>query len=321
MDNSIKLSICIPTYNRLNKVKNQLDFLLEESCCVEGIEIIISDNCSDDGTYDYLSSIEGRYAEVSVFEQSKNLGLIGNMLFLIREARGEYIWLLGDDDLLAKDVINAILNDIEKNGSPSLIYLNYNEKMYGEGDFTSISGRYESGTDLFNAVTEQSGSFGPMMFMSASLHKTSHAKEYVEIFERIGEFEKGNLAFPLGLSLYSCLQGVGYIEGDTYLYDDIVNVSWKKDTFRVRFRDMMAIICKTLQESGLVANDLGIDIDRYISRYPECYYLLSGCKCDNYAFEYRLHNKPYLLIPHFAHFALIILKECFARVIPSRKKD
>ena len=74
------LSICIPTYNRCDKVLALLRFLsseLENNVFVNDIEIIVSDNCSTDDTKDrVLQFTEGSNFFIYHGNQS-NLGLIG----------------------------------------------------------------------------------------------------------------------------------------------------------------------------------------------------------------------------------------------------
>ena len=48
MDSKPLLTIAIPTYNGGNTIQNLLDLLLPQ--CSDEIEVIISDNCSTDGT-------------------------------------------------------------------------------------------------------------------------------------------------------------------------------------------------------------------------------------------------------------------------------
>ena len=47
------LSICIPTYNRLEQIKRQVEFFIFEGVLEKDIELIVSNNCSTDGTTEY----------------------------------------------------------------------------------------------------------------------------------------------------------------------------------------------------------------------------------------------------------------------------
>ncbi|WP_422479293.1 glycosyltransferase family 2 protein [Pleomorphochaeta sp. DL1XJH-081] len=123
----ILLSICIPTYNRCDHLKRQVAFLLQEIS--REIEIIISDNCSNDGTYEYLLSLPVR-GNVHINQNEENLGAEKNMYKCIEMAKGQYIYLLGDDDYLRSGFIEKLLGLI-KNEKCSYFHFNYvafNEK-------------------------------------------------------------------------------------------------------------------------------------------------------------------------------------------------
>lgn len=292
----------MPTYNRFEKISAQLGCLLSQCCGIDQVEILVSDNHSDDGTSDLLMRLEDEYPSLRVFIQKENRGPINNMVFLVDQAQADYLWMLGDDDVVKQGVVDDILGVINKHKDLSLVYLNYNEEMEGEGYFSELAGLYPDGMDLFNRVSESRGAYGAMMFSSASIHRTENARKFVEIFQETGEFDNDNMAFPLGLSFYSAMCGSGFVIGKTYLYDDVTGICWKKDAYRVRYRDMLAVLDKTMIHCGKTADELGMDLIGYTGKSPEWFYLLSGCSCDNYAMRYRLHHDPKLLLPDLAYF-------------------
>jgi glycosyltransferase involved in cell wall biosynthesis len=104
----IKLSICIPTFNRKRLLKRLLDNCLNEIRGVEQyVEICVSDNGSVDGTAELLKN----YAEKGVrFRTNKtNLGFDANVLATLQMSKGRYCWLIGDDDYFTPGAIDRIL--------------------------------------------------------------------------------------------------------------------------------------------------------------------------------------------------------------------
>lgn len=114
-----KLTIAIPTYNRLPKLKQTIARVLK---ITKGkpVEILISDNGSTDGTREYLQML--MQDRVRVFFNEKNLGMDRNFLNCFNKAHGEYVMLLGDDDLLLEKGLCSILEAIEK--KPVFIHTN-----------------------------------------------------------------------------------------------------------------------------------------------------------------------------------------------------
>jgi glycosyltransferase involved in cell wall biosynthesis len=91
------LSVIITTYNRYELLKEAIDKVKEQT--YKNIEIIISDDCSDDGT----PKIEKEYVGIKYIKTPQNLGYAKNSLFALEHASGEYVIFLSDDDILKDD--------------------------------------------------------------------------------------------------------------------------------------------------------------------------------------------------------------------------
>lgn len=72
-DNNIKVSIVIPCFNEIKTIETILQKVLNVHLKIER-EIIIVDDCSTDGTREYLKSIDGKYENVNILYNSKNSG-------------------------------------------------------------------------------------------------------------------------------------------------------------------------------------------------------------------------------------------------------
>lgn len=114
------VSICIPTYNRLEYLRDLLPDVMRQVEFEKNrlIEVIVSDNCSSDGTSSYLSTIDKPFFRW--WTNACNIGGDRNFLKCIREARGKYVWLIGDDDLLFENAVHKVCIAIQHD-SPDLI--------------------------------------------------------------------------------------------------------------------------------------------------------------------------------------------------------
>jgi len=114
---NIKLSICIPTYNRVGYLKELLPGVLAQLNGGE-VEVVVSDNASTDGTSDYLRSIDDPH--LRWWTNDENVGGDRNFLKCVDKAIGEYVWLFGDDDLMPEDSVRRVLDFLRAN-CPALL--------------------------------------------------------------------------------------------------------------------------------------------------------------------------------------------------------
>lgn len=89
-----KVSAIIVTYNRRNLVARAVGSVLAQQDCE--IELIVVDDCSSDGSFDYVEEKYGQVATVLSTPQHSGYGGACNVGF--RNSTGTFIALLGDDD-------------------------------------------------------------------------------------------------------------------------------------------------------------------------------------------------------------------------------
>ncbi len=119
------LSICISTYNRAKWLElslQNLSKIFKEN--IKEIEILICDNASVDETEEIVSKYLN-VLDIKYYKNKKNVGMIGNLSVTASLAQGDYIWILGDDDLILDETPGLILNEIINNKGIDLLYLNY----------------------------------------------------------------------------------------------------------------------------------------------------------------------------------------------------
>ena len=90
------ITIGIATFNASKTIKKSIISALSQSW--RPIEIIIVDDCSNDGTYEILLEISSKYKEIKVFKNNKNLGIGFVRNLIIKKTRGEFLAFFDDDD-------------------------------------------------------------------------------------------------------------------------------------------------------------------------------------------------------------------------------
>lgn len=214
MNCKILLSICLPTYNRKNKAKDQINRILPQIINHPNIEFIVSDNCSSDGSY--LSFMElFQDAPIKIFRQNENLGLVGNLHFLFNEAKGKYVWFISDDDIVFENTVNKILKLLEHSSKPFYL-LNFKVESNGKPD---IFAYWQAGCSPKDCFKQNWGGFG---LLSAQILKK-------EIFEELFNHTKKtyNLCHPVAYALYGIfLKGGEMITSDIFLLYHSGPSSW-----------------------------------------------------------------------------------------------
>jgi glycosyltransferase involved in cell wall biosynthesis len=122
MSNPI-LTIAIPTFNRGIWLDKSLDILQQELNMVsQQVEVIISNNASTDNT-NLVISKHNTGNLFTFFEQESNIGAVKNITFLTEQAKGKYLWILGDDDFIYKGFLLCLLEILNGNSDCSLLFI------------------------------------------------------------------------------------------------------------------------------------------------------------------------------------------------------
>jgi len=106
---SPKISICIPVYNEVNKIRRSIESALAQT--YNNVEVIVSDNASDDGTYEIVNQY-GR--DLVVLNSVLNAGLIANWNKVLAAATGDFVLILGADDYLHEQYVEELMSAYEE---------------------------------------------------------------------------------------------------------------------------------------------------------------------------------------------------------------
>jgi len=177
MGNDIVLSICIPTYNRAEKLDLALNALIKASAnYAADVEILVSDNCSEDNTKEIIESNKENCNFLYYFRNKENLGFNLNMFSLVdRYAKGKFCWVLGDDDFVDIDALNYIIPLLKSN--VDLKYLNLNFRISNIEEYRSFINKEIDNRNIdilwgtFSSAIDENTSIGNLLatFMSTSV--------------------------------------------------------------------------------------------------------------------------------------------------------
>lgn len=105
---STKVSICVPTYNRPELIAQCIDSCLAQTHA--NIEVVIGDDSKDDRTRDLIATRYAHDARVRYLRNEPSLGQGRNVASLFERATGDKILLIHDDDYLATNGVERLLD-------------------------------------------------------------------------------------------------------------------------------------------------------------------------------------------------------------------
>jgi glycosyltransferase involved in cell wall biosynthesis len=119
------LSICIPTYNRPTHLENCLEsiYISKRNCKNFDFEVCISDN----GSKHNISKIVKEFSKklnIKFNKFHRNLGITPNFLKVVDMASGEFVWTIGNDDLLLPNSLNKISKLLKKYKKTDYFFIN-----------------------------------------------------------------------------------------------------------------------------------------------------------------------------------------------------
>ncbi|MBK5262600.1 MAG: glycosyltransferase family 2 protein [Peptostreptococcaceae bacterium] len=217
---ALKLSICIPTYNRKKEVVDLVKSILSNRC--EDIEVVVTDNVSTDGTIEALATIDDR--RLRICKNQVAIPAFNNMVQSIFNANGKYAFYCNDRDLIYANKLDDLI-DILRTSEYSFIFTT-RRKEENQGDLQIFKKGYDSlihhncthhptgmvfNSDLMREYLEKENYFSylkdmyPLSFLMRDLFKYEKSAIYnIGCWdERPQEFKSKNIAGTMiGKTLY-----------------------------------------------------------------------------------------------------------------------
>lgn len=236
--NSIKLSICIPTYNRLEYLKLCLSCVLDARKGYEDeVEIIVSNNASSDSTDEYLKSISEK--NFRYYCNNQNIGFNRNLFLLVDQyATGEYVWTLGDDDYISRDSIKLFFS-LPRDFNLLLIkHIDVDESYVTEN--CRKQRMLMVNHDSYNIAIDKIANFGNLLatFMSCAIFK----KVYVTQIDKHDILDSDWISFPSVFpNGYILFNSFGMMQGIFWTEEPFIFVVPRKKEWNDKARKLCAI--------------------------------------------------------------------------------
>lgn len=148
MSNDEKLlSVAIPTYKRPILLDKCIQSIFNSAKGIPIEVLIMDDSLGSENKWVY-EKYRNLGKNIRVIMNEKNLGIDANICACIENGSTDYIWLIGEDDLMREPSIDAALASIKENPDVPFIFANYSyitadqKKQFREKSIEIDSGRH-----------------------------------------------------------------------------------------------------------------------------------------------------------------------------------
>ena len=114
VDTQRSVSIIIPSHNRLHYLRECLAALRRQP---EVLEIIVVDDCSADGTREYVETLSAEWPALRRIANDRQLGSVRSRNRGVAAARGRFIMMIDDDMVAGERFLATLLAHKESSGA------------------------------------------------------------------------------------------------------------------------------------------------------------------------------------------------------------
>jgi glycosyltransferase involved in cell wall biosynthesis len=141
----MKISICVPQYNRIRFLLKSLEIIACQD--YKDIEVVISDDHSTDDTEERIKALIPVYRYPIIYHRNQqNLGYDANYRQAVSLATGDYCIVIGNDDsIFQPNGISNLVRFLEENDYPDIGFSNFVEasdtsKLISRANKTTVLG-------------------------------------------------------------------------------------------------------------------------------------------------------------------------------------
>lgn len=109
------VTIGIPVFNSVNYIQRSLESALNQS--YDSIEFLIVDDGSQDGSVEAIKQMVSSHPkgeQVRLIVHPSNMGVSSTRNQIIKEAKGDFLYFMDSDDVISKDTISLMMDNIRK---------------------------------------------------------------------------------------------------------------------------------------------------------------------------------------------------------------
>lgn len=166
----MKLTIAIPTYNRNQLLRENLELLIPQ--LTGDCRLLILDNCSDVPVADTLADLWEKMpagVEREVIRHPVNVGACANVLRAFELCTTEWLWVLSDDDFVASNAVSTILHRLSH--SDGVIFYHFPPPLRTRSDLHYC--------ENLDELIRQMENYGDVMWLSMGIYRAPVVRSYM----------------------------------------------------------------------------------------------------------------------------------------------
>jgi glycosyltransferase involved in cell wall biosynthesis len=271
----MKVSICIPQYNRIRFLLQSLETIAGQD--YPELEVVISDDCSTDDTQERITSLIPGYRFPIVYHRNQqNLGYDANYRKCIELATGEYCLVIGNDDTLnGSDAVSFLVSFLKSNDHPEIGFSNFVEasdpsKITRRAETTAVLGSgYQVALKYYSCFSFVGG----LIYKKSAFDKFNTSKHDGSIY---AQMYLGCLMISSGCRLFSIERPLVIkdleVEGkERKSYKDTLARTWKD--YKVEnggLPSVIHVLISAFRDAGQLSQDVIYHIFKriYTVTYP-----------------------------------------------------
>ena len=227
----MKISICIPQYNRIQFLMQALAIIEEQT--YSDIELVVSDDCSSDETPEKIRDLQSRYKYPIIYHRNeRNLGYDANYRQSVALATGDYCIVIGNDDsIFGKESIENLVEFLKQNEFPEIGFANFVEAkntsfVIERASITAVLG---SGPQVAMNYYSCFSFVGGLIYKKSEFDKYNTSKHDGSIYAQV---YLGCLMIASGCRLFSIkepivIKDLEVEEKERKSYKDVIARKWK----------------------------------------------------------------------------------------------
>jgi glycosyltransferase involved in cell wall biosynthesis len=271
----MKISICIPQYNRIDYLLKSLEMIGNQTHA--DIEVVVSDDCSTDDTEQKIKQFQTGYKYQLIYHRNeKNIGYDANYRQSIALASGDYAIVIGNDDsIYGDDSIEYLSNFLTAHHFPEIGFCNFvednnHELVIERANATGVMGKgYEVALKNYSCFSFVGG----LIYKKSAFDQFNTSKHDGSIY---AQMYLGCLMIASGCRLFSIQRPlvVKDLKGDEKLrksYRDVIAKTWKK--YRKvdgGIPSVIHVLISAFRDAGVLTQEIIYKIFRriYTVTYP-----------------------------------------------------